>query len=339
MAPNMKSALDYPLVFLRCRTIAFAAITFFSFIWIILLCVVLFLQWEFMNAPYRYTIMAMLLVDSITAVVLLFLLTRKFRAWLDGARIAFLLAAHLGVAGAFVYYSSGFTCPQPTPEDRAMCRLLILYITISSWVLPTLVLIYAVALGVMTYLRSRRPRSPESSGSDVEKDGDSVERKGKLHNSVHSSFVGSPPSWTSPSPISTPIAAQFATTLATPNQTRFSSGPPLATPTTVDFSQFYLPSPAPIATRFSHSLSSPNPTHQNQAAPSFPVPHHQWNPALNLNSGPPTSRSRHYSHPTALPESIPEETSSYSGDSERSEKRDSARLSKPTRLSRLPYLR
>jgi len=83
-------------------------------------------------------------------------LALEFKAWLDAARVLFLLVAHLGVAAAFAHWSPRFTClrqgkcSQPggsirrsdimglAPDDQAVCRLVILYILVISWILPIL---------------------------------------------------------------------------------------------------------------------------------------------------------------------------------------------------------
>lgn len=279
-------------------------------------------------------------------------LTLRFRPWLDAARFLFLLCAHFGVSGAFAIYSPKFTCPQPTVEDRGVCRMLILYILISSWLLPLLstfhdgyhasnltrltVTIYTCGLAVMALYRWNLTRHGEST-FDAERD--SLDLKRELHKSHISSFIGPPPT-------PTPIAAQFGRTqLDIPN--RFASMP---TPTTDDFSSYYATSPiraSPAATPTSAAfpgypqpyLAPPNdsqlpyllPSNNLQRAYLMPPPMHHWNPH------PPPTRSRHHSISTTLHESIPEETSSTSGDSY-NEKRASTRLYKPSRSSRMPSL-
>ncbi|KAF6765096.1 hypothetical protein DFP72DRAFT_1162965 [Ephemerocybe angulata] len=309
--PEITTSSTYPLVFLRCRTIAFCAIVFFSFIWVILLCIVLYLQWELMDRPYQSILMVMLAVDTITAVLLLVLLNRKFRAWLDAARILFLLAAHLGVAAAFAHWSPGFSCPQPSRDDQAVCKMLILYILISSWALPALIAIYSGGLGVMAIHRWRHFRAKAIVIDDLERD--SFEKKRDLHMSQQSSFIQVPLS-TGSSPMPTPIASRFSTTQAVPpNQFTLMQSPPnrfsntqstppyrsstnlttpptqrsapqslrippnqfsmeAQTPTSVDFSSYYLPSPiraSPAATPSSSSFfNTPNPYNYVVPSPS-----------------------------------------------------------------------
>lgn len=326
----------YPLVFLRCRTIAFCAITFFSFAWIVLLCIVIFMQWEFMNRSYQSILVVMIIIYALTLVLLLVMLTLRFRPWLDAARFLFLVCAHFGVSGAFALYSPQFTCPQPTVEDKGVCRMLILYILISSWLLPLLIVIYSFALAVMAAYRWHLART---GGSNFDAEKDSLDLKRELHKSQLSSFIGSPPT-------PTPIAAHFARPqLDIPN--RFTSMP---TPTTVDFSSYYATSPvraSPVDTPTSASFPvyaqpywvPPGDTQLPYLMPSaspqrpylMPPPHH------HLNAHPPPTRSRHHSISTTLHESIPEESSSISGDSY-NEKRASTRLYKPSRSSRLPSL-
>ncbi|KAF5327997.1 hypothetical protein D9611_014918 [Ephemerocybe angulata] len=142
--PEITTSSTYPLVFLRCRTIAFCAIAFFSFIWVILLCIVLYLQWELMDRPYQSILMVMLAVDTITAILLLVLSLVKTQPEISSmARCSshsLSSRAHLGVAAAFAHWSPGFSCPQPSRDDQAVCKMLILYILISSWALPALIL-------------------------------------------------------------------------------------------------------------------------------------------------------------------------------------------------------
>lgn len=196
----------------------------------------------------------------------------------------------------------------------------------------------------MAFYRWRSTRLSELS-FDAERD--SLDLKRELHKSHVSSFIGPPPT-------PTPIAAQFARTqLDIPN--RFAAMP---TPTTVDFSSYYETSPiraSPAATPT--SMAFPNYPQLYSAPPSYPqpalaspsdtqlpylMPSNNPRPYLvppphHWNSHPPPTRSRHHSMSTTLHESIPEETSSTSGDSY-NEKRASTRLSKPSPSSRMPSL-
>ncbi|TFK42695.1 hypothetical protein BDQ12DRAFT_662877 [Crucibulum laeve] len=103
--------MEYSSVFLRIRTIAFSCIMFTSFLWIVLLSLVVFSQWELSDQAERSLIIVLLLANTITLIMLLILLLRPFRPWLDAARCLFLLVAHIGTAGAFAYWSPTFSCP------------------------------------------------------------------------------------------------------------------------------------------------------------------------------------------------------------------------------------
>ncbi|KAJ7470653.1 regulator of Vps4 activity in the MVB pathway-domain-containing protein [Mycena latifolia] len=94
----------------------------------------------------------MLLTDTLTLIMLLVLLILEFRAWLDAARMLFLMLAHIGIAAAFAFWNPSFHCPTSTPDSEGVCRLLNLYILVASWIIPVLLIIYAAGLALAMLL-------------------------------------------------------------------------------------------------------------------------------------------------------------------------------------------
>ncbi|GLB35060.1 hypothetical protein LshimejAT787_0206250 [Lyophyllum shimeji] len=143
--------MQYPCVFLKTRTIALGSLSLASLLWAILLSVVLFSQWDVLDVAERSFIVVMLVIHTITIVMLLILLIVIFRPWLDAARIMFLLMAHIGAAGTFAYWYPRFTCLSQDPNQEGVCKLIIAYILIISWLVPILLVIYGAGLGLMVW--------------------------------------------------------------------------------------------------------------------------------------------------------------------------------------------
>ncbi|KAJ7172594.1 hypothetical protein C8R46DRAFT_156885 [Mycena filopes] len=148
-------------LFLRARAIAFSIIMLTSLLWIVLLSVYVFLEWDVLDATEHTIIGVMLLTLSLTIIMLIILLILPFREWLDAARGFLLTLAHTGVAGAFTFWNPRFQCqwPTSTPDSEGLCRLFNLYILIASWVIPILLILYACGLAV-AISRSRQLTSP-----------------------------------------------------------------------------------------------------------------------------------------------------------------------------------
>lgn len=140
--------------FERVRAIAFGCIIFLSFVWITLLSVCVFLLWDNLDRPERSFLSVMLLANTVTVIILLILLLRKFRVWLDAARCVLLLVIHIGIACAFAYWSPDFSCLAESPEQEASCRLITLSVMITSWFVPALVLFYSGGLAFVVHRRS-----------------------------------------------------------------------------------------------------------------------------------------------------------------------------------------
>lgn len=150
-------ANESPL-FLRLRTIAFSFVNFISFVWVILYSIVIFLQWDLMAGSERSLVAVMLIANVITFVTLLVLLLLKFRVWLDVARICFLLFAQLGTASAFAFWKPQFRCQEKLGDQQGICDVISLYILITSWVVPALLLSYLGGLAIWLYRhRSKQP--------------------------------------------------------------------------------------------------------------------------------------------------------------------------------------
>ncbi|TFK76556.1 hypothetical protein BDN72DRAFT_242788 [Pluteus cervinus] len=146
-------------VFLRLRTLAFCCISLASFLWTILLCIMIYAQWNFMERAERSFIVLMLFLNIVTFVILLILLIVEFRPWLDAARFLFLLVGHIGTASAFVFWSPKFGCSSSNPDQEGTCKLLIMYTLVASWLIPVLLTTYVTGLSLMLYRRRKRTDS------------------------------------------------------------------------------------------------------------------------------------------------------------------------------------
>ncbi|KAJ7740721.1 hypothetical protein DFH07DRAFT_838889 [Mycena maculata] len=147
--------MAFSTVFLKIRAIAFSIILCISLLWVVLLCVYMFLEWDTTDSNERPIIAVMLLTNALTMIILLILLILPFRAWLDTARFLFLLLAHIGIAGTFTFWNPKFHCPTSTPDLEGVCRLLNIYILIASWIVPVLLIIYSAGLALLV---ARSPR-------------------------------------------------------------------------------------------------------------------------------------------------------------------------------------
>jgi len=147
-------------LFLKIRAIAFSLILCISLLWVTLLCVYMYLEWDVIDSDERLIIAVMLLMNTLTMIMLLILLILPFRAWLDAARFLFLLLAHIGIASTFAFWSPQFHCPTSTPDLEGVCRLLNLYILVASWVIPVLLVIYSSGLALVMVRSSRQSNTP-----------------------------------------------------------------------------------------------------------------------------------------------------------------------------------
>ncbi|KAJ3812362.1 hypothetical protein F5876DRAFT_74939 [Lentinula aff. lateritia] len=156
--------MEYSSVFLKARAITFSLISLISFIWVVVLCVDIFIQWNALGTSEKSFLVIMLLSNTLTLVLLLVLLILPFRPWLDGARLMLLLITHVGIASSFVVWNAKFTCPTKTADEEGVCRLLNIYILIANWIIPAALVVYALGLAVMLYKR----RKFRAASSDLE---------------------------------------------------------------------------------------------------------------------------------------------------------------------------
>lgn len=157
--------MTHSAFFLRARTISFSCIVFLSFLWIILISLCLFSQWDVMDHIERSLILIMLFINTITVILIPILLLQTFRPWLDAARLFFLMVSHCGVAIFFAVKSSSFQCVSSVADQEAICGLIILYISVTSWFIPVLVIGYACGLAFLVH----RLTKVQTVTTDVEK--------------------------------------------------------------------------------------------------------------------------------------------------------------------------
>jgi len=141
--------------FLKARACAFSLITLVSFLWITLLSVEAFTRWSLSGEPEQCFLVALLLINLITVIMLLVLLVVRFRAWLDGARLGLLLTAHIGIAATYSFWFPTLPCAD-NGDEKGVCGLVNMYTLIGCWVNPLLLVIYTACLILMVHLRRKR---------------------------------------------------------------------------------------------------------------------------------------------------------------------------------------
>ncbi|TRM61878.1 hypothetical protein BD626DRAFT_570581 [Schizophyllum amplum] len=139
--------------FLRIRVIAFSLIAFLSFLWAILYTLDMYWLFDTMGAPERILISLMLLNSSATCIILLVLITREFRPWLDVARVLLLFATHICSAVGYTIWFPTYSCPGTEPAS--MCRMFNVYILAINWLDIVLLIIYAWGLTTLMVIRRR----------------------------------------------------------------------------------------------------------------------------------------------------------------------------------------
>ncbi|KAF9567524.1 hypothetical protein CPC08DRAFT_703066 [Agrocybe pediades] len=121
----------------------------------------------------RSLLLVMMLIDTITVVMLPMLLLVPFRPWLDAARLFFLAVSHLGIALLFVLKTSSFKCTSSNVDEEAICSLILLYVTVTVWFVPALVIGYSCGLAFLVYRLSKI----EASGDETTDSNDDVEKQ------------------------------------------------------------------------------------------------------------------------------------------------------------------
>ncbi|KAF9004723.1 hypothetical protein BDQ17DRAFT_1354556 [Cyathus striatus] len=159
----------YSPVFSKIRTITFSCIILTTFLWILLLCLLVFAKWDILDSSQRTLIVLLLLTNTMTVIILIVLIIKKFRPWLDAARCFLLLVLNCGIAGAYAFWSGKFSCLSKEPDDIAMCSMTKIYILAASWVVPILIIGYCCGLGLMVHRYRKAQAQDESSEGFDEK--------------------------------------------------------------------------------------------------------------------------------------------------------------------------
>jgi len=170
-----------PPMFLRLRSVALGLITFLAFLWIILICIVIYAQWDLLDHVQRSLILIMLFINTVTVIMLPILLLRPFRPWLDAARVLLLILIHGGIALFFAIRSPSFTCISSASNlnEEAVCTTITVFVNVFDWAIPVLVVLYASGLAFLVRKQSKLRAEP-SPVVDAEK------QVRKAHNSLQS---------------------------------------------------------------------------------------------------------------------------------------------------------
>ncbi|KAF9053585.1 hypothetical protein BDZ89DRAFT_1153317 [Hymenopellis radicata] len=168
---NVTPQPQYSPVFLVHRSIAFALISFISFLCIVILCIQVFVEWDIMPKFEHSLVVVMLMIHVFTIIMLPVLIIVKFRPWLDALRLLLLLVLHLGTGSLFTHWFRRFQ--SSCPKLKEQCILFNVYVLAGSWIVSTLLIVYAAGLALLVYRRSRMPAdsSDEESTSTVVKHG------------------------------------------------------------------------------------------------------------------------------------------------------------------------
>lgn len=232
--------------------------------------------------------------------MLLILLLRKFRVWLDAARCALLLVMHIGTAGAFAYWSPDFRYIAESPEQEVSCRLVTLSVMVTSWFVPALVLIYSGGLAFVVHRRSLLRTVQEAEEAEKNR----VQKEAK--DQYFSPLSPNTPATVSWDRRASPLSPM---TPAAMNWDRRASPLSPITPAAVNWDRraTLLPSPAtmtfpPEAVLYiqQHSRNSFKPTYRNSQQRTYSVPEQQPVPptptSSRLSKPVPLRMSYHQSH-------------------------------------------
>lgn len=148
-------------LFTKLRTLLFSCIIGLSFLWILLLSLDIFLQWEVSGTTDRSFLVVFLLINVITIIMLPIMMLREFRPWLDAARFLLLSLCHIGFAVMFSYWNPRIQCPDRTPDQEGVCKLLNLYLLVASWIIPVLLIVYMSGLAYVVSRRRARAKLEE----------------------------------------------------------------------------------------------------------------------------------------------------------------------------------
>ncbi|KAJ3887348.1 hypothetical protein GG344DRAFT_80826 [Lentinula edodes] len=172
--------MEYSSVFLKARAITFSLISLISFIWVVVLCVDLFIQWSALGTSEKSFLAIMLVSNTLT---LTYTTVPSLVGWssthaainyprwsvvnwlleLACTRFTYPYMCS-GIASSFVVWNAKFTCPTKTADEEGVCRLLNIYILIANWIIPAALVVYALGLAVMLYKR----RKLRAASSDLE---------------------------------------------------------------------------------------------------------------------------------------------------------------------------
>ncbi|KAL0947020.1 hypothetical protein HGRIS_013164 [Hohenbuehelia grisea] len=134
-------------IFKKARLYMFALSAIFSAAWTVFLSVFLSREWPEYGTPQRAIFLTLVVVGGMSAILLYLMIVVRFRLWLDGARVAFLLTFQLGSALLLSFNTSIFPCTRFVTTST--CKTVFFVIIVGSWSQSLLLVLYAGFLSLM----------------------------------------------------------------------------------------------------------------------------------------------------------------------------------------------
>ncbi|EPT06099.1 hypothetical protein FOMPIDRAFT_158841 [Fomitopsis schrenkii] len=142
-----------PPFFTRARIATFVVMTMLSLVGITLLCVELFVRADVTDNPQRNIVLLLILSYSFTSIIFPAMLIPQCTPLWEAARLVCLLFFQIGTSGVYTSWYSTFTCPEPSRN----CKRMNMAILASVWVMPSLLLFYSGALGLIVWRSYKYP--------------------------------------------------------------------------------------------------------------------------------------------------------------------------------------
>ncbi|KDR81514.1 hypothetical protein GALMADRAFT_221377 [Galerina marginata CBS 339.88] len=188
------------------RALVFSLATILSMGFAAIYAVLLLREWNSYSGDQRAIVITLLVIYAVSSIVLYLMLIFRFRLWLDGIRVAFLLFFQVGGTVTIALFKSSFPCNNL--GSVSTCKTVETVAIFGGWSLAGLLILFAFYLAAMSYVPVPKPRAhPEAAlALNLGKDfvSEKREKRASLSSLGSASSVYSQPSFIGSLPPATP---------------------------------------------------------------------------------------------------------------------------------------
>ncbi|EGO20933.1 hypothetical protein SERLADRAFT_475360, partial [Serpula lacrymans var. lacrymans S7.9] len=172
------------------RKYIFSLAAILCLVWTILISVYLARNWSSYDGAQQGILIAMIVLDAISAILLYLMIVVHYDFWPDVARTTFLVAAHVATSAVFTVFTGRSNFPCNAFGSTSNCQRMTTSVIVGSWIISGLLTAVALCLPFMAFIPL--PPRPQNGSDEPENPSDDpidALRKSQMSSGSHAGLL------------------------------------------------------------------------------------------------------------------------------------------------------